>query len=141
MTKASSSSILAGLCCTLLGVALARWAFPAPVLAQAADSGPRYVAVSGEYQQGVALLYVLDQQTEHLAVYEAHGGAPNSREVVFVGARNVALDMRLDAFNDESEYTYSELKELFDRRRLPGGGEREPAGGEPQSATPPREPR
>lgn len=122
------------LLCALLGAAAARWALPEPVQAQAADSGQRYVAVTGEYMTGVSLLYVLDQQTQRLAVYEARGGAPNSREVVFVGARNIALDTQLDAFNDESEYTHSELRELFERRQVPAGsGIEKPSG--PASAT------
>ena len=126
-------------CSWLLAAALggglaARWLTPPPVQAQAADSGPRYVAVSTEYQQGVGLLFVLDQKTEHLAVYEAHGGAPNSRELVLVGARNISLDTQLDGFNDESEYSFKELKELFERRNLPIGpaGAGDGEAGEPQ---------
>ncbi|TAH36336.1 MAG: hypothetical protein EYC70_11045 [Planctomycetota bacterium] len=116
----------------LLGGLAARWLAPQPVAAQSADSGNRYVAVSTEYQQGVGLLYVLDQKTEHLAVYEARGGAPNSHELVLVGARNISLDTQLDGFNDESEYTFKELKELFERRNLPTGeGGAESDGGRP----------
>ena len=103
----------------LVGLALSRWVLPAPVQAQAADSGERFVAVSGEYQTGVSLLYVLDQQTQRLAVYEARGGASNSHRVSLVGVRNVALDMQLDGFNDESDYSYKELEELLDRRGVP----------------------
>lgn len=77
------------------------------------DSGKRYVAVTGPYQDGVSLLYVLDQETQHLVVYEARGGAANSHRVMFVGARNIELDTQLDGFNDESEYTHQELEEAF----------------------------
>lgn len=103
----------------LVGLALSRWTQPAPVQAQAADSGQRYVAVSGEYQTGVSLLYVLDQESQRLAVYEGRGGASNSHRLSLVGVRNVALDMQLDGFNDESDYSYKELQELLERRGVP----------------------
>ncbi|MFK5955056.1 MAG: hypothetical protein QM477_01275 [Planctomycetota bacterium] len=78
-----------------------------------ADSGKRYVAVTGPYQAGVALLYVLDQETQHLAVYEARGGATNSHRLQFVGARNIELDTMLDGYHDESDYTHKELEAEF----------------------------
>jgi len=105
----------------LAGALLARWTLPVPVAAQAADSGRRYVAVTGEYQQGVSLLYVLDQKNESLVVYEAQGGAPNSREVVLVAARDISLDTRLQGFNDESDYSAAELRRLFENRKIPTG--------------------
>ena len=93
-----------------------QWLFPPVIEAQAADGGRRYVAVTGPYQAGVSLLYVLDQKTEHLAVYEAKGGSSNSREVVLVGVRNIQLDTHVDSFNDESDYSYQELKEILEKR-------------------------
>ena len=97
----------------LVGAAGLRLLSPQPVLANAGDSGKRYVAVTGPYQGGVSLLYVLDQKTQHLAVYEARGGAANSHRLMFVGARNIELDTQLDGFNDESEYTHQELEKEF----------------------------
>ena len=112
-----SSKMAPLLIAAVLGAVLARWAVPIPVQANS-DSGKRYVAVTGPYQDGVSLLYVLDQQSQHLAVYEARGGAPNSREVVFVGARRIDLDFQLDSFNDESEYKYDDLAREFSKRGL-----------------------
>ena len=111
-----SRTLLLVLAGALLGVLGARWFVPSAVHAQAADGGRRYVAVAGPYQAGVSLLYVLDQETQHLAVYEAKGGAPNSHEVVLVGVRNIQLDTLLDAFNDESDYTYQQLKAFLEKR-------------------------
>lgn len=101
----------------LLGGLSARLLFPAPVAAapQSADAGERYVAAVGPYQDGVSLLYVLDQKTQRLAVYEARGGAKNSHRVEFVGARNISLDSLLDAFNDDSEYSYQALRKDFEQ--------------------------
>lgn len=103
----------------LLGAIGARLLAPAPVQAQSADGDRRYVAVAAEYQTGVSLLYVLDQKSERLAVYEARGGASNSHRLALVGVRNVALDTQLDGFNDESDYSYKELEELLERRGVP----------------------
>ncbi|MAW60265.1 MAG: hypothetical protein CMJ94_05450 [Planctomycetes bacterium] len=103
----------------LLGAMATRFLAPAPVQAQSADGDRRYVAVAAEYQTGVSLLYVLDQQTERLAVYEARGGASNSHRLALVGVRNVGLDTQLDGFNDESDYSFKELEELLERRGVP----------------------
>ena len=81
----------------LVGAVFSRWITPAPVQAQSSDGDRRYVAVAAEYQTGVSLLYVLDQKTERLAVYEARGGASNSHRISLVGVRNVGLDSQLDA--------------------------------------------
>ena len=97
----------------MAGAAAMRLFLPPTVHAAQADSGKRYVAVTGPYQDGVSLLYVLDQHTQHLAIYEARGGAPNSHRVHFVGARNIELDTQLDGFNDESEYSHQDLEAEF----------------------------
>jgi len=122
MSDKKSSLVIVCLA-VLCGMLLQRVLQPASVQAQAPaqDSSVtvqqnRYVAVAGEYQSGVALLYVLDQEQERLAVYEARGGAANSRRVALVGVRNVALDTELDGFNDESDYSFQDLEELLDRR-------------------------
>jgi hypothetical protein len=114
-----SRLILSLFLAALLGAVFSRWIAPAPVQAQSADGDRRYVAVAAEYQTGVSLLYVLDQQTERLAVYEARGGASNSHRVSLVGVRNVGLDSQLDGFNDESDYSYKDLQELLERRGVP----------------------
>jgi hypothetical protein len=107
------------LCASLLGALLMRFFTPEAVAAQAADGGRRYVAVTGAYMDGVSLLYVLDQQTQHLAVYEARGGATNSHRIQFVGARNIELDMLLDGYNDESDLTHQELEKEFRKSGIP----------------------
>lgn len=101
----------------LLGGLAGRLLSPVPVAAapQSADAGARYVAAVGPYQDGVSLLYVLDQETQRLSVYEARGGAKNSHRVEFVGARNISLDSLLDGFNDESEFSYQALRKDFEK--------------------------
>lgn len=116
----TESRLLVPILLAALGGALfSRWFAPQPVQAQSADGDRRYVAVAAEYQTGVSLLYVLDQKTERLAVYEARGGASNSHRVSLVGVRNVGLDTQLDGFNDESDYSFKELQDLLERRGVP----------------------
>ncbi len=100
----------------LMGAALVHLMTPEPVQAQSADGGRRYVAVTGPYQDGVSLMYLVDQVSGRLMIYEGKGGAANSRKVSLVGVRNINLDSQLDGFNDDSEYSYQELEELLQRR-------------------------
>ncbi len=102
----------------LLGALLSQWWSPSQVQAQSADGARRYVAVTGTYQEGVSVLYVLDQKEQRLAIYEARGGAANSRRVALVGVRNIRQDTQLDGFNDESEYSFKDLEELLERRGI-----------------------
>lgn len=95
-----------------------------------------FIAVTGSYGVGTSVLYVLDTEQRQLAVYEARGGSTNSRRLVFVGARRVDLDLRLEAYNDDSEYQYRDLLDEFARRgNAPAAG---PTGsvapGEPSAA-------
>jgi hypothetical protein len=118
MTRRLDPTLLTGLALAgLLGALATRWFTPATVAAapQSADSGGRYVAVTGPYMDGVSLLYVLDQETQRLTVYEARGGAKNAQRLEFVAARNIGLDSQIDGFNDESEYSYESLKKEFEK--------------------------
>ncbi len=76
------------------------------------------IAVTGSYGVGQQVLYVLDAKTKQLAVYEARGGAKSTRRLVFVGARRIDLDLRLNAFNDESELGYEDLYKRFKQNGL-----------------------
>lgn len=115
------TSLLALACAGLLGAFVARFVAPIPVAAapQSADGDRRYVAVTGPYMEGVSLLYVLDQKTERLTVYEARGGAKNGHRIEFVAARNIGLDTQLNGFNDESEYSYEALQKEFEKSGHP----------------------
>ena len=117
------------LCAGLLGALLVHLLTPESVHAQSADGGRRYVAVTGNYMEGVSLLYIVDQETQHLAVYEARGGASNSHRLQFVGARNIELDMQLDGYNDESDLTHQELEKEFRKSGIPVGQDGTKAGG------------
>ncbi len=78
------------------------------------------IAVTGSYGIGTSVLYVLDTKSQQLAVYEARGGSQNSRRVFLVGARRVDLDLQLEGYNDESEFTYGELRKRFNKAAAKG---------------------
>jgi hypothetical protein len=95
-----------------------------PVLVYGEDGGSSasangFLAVTGSYGVGTSVLYVLDTESRQLAVYEARGGSQGSRRLTLVGARRIDLDLQLEGYNDESEFSYEQLRRRFDR----GGGE------------------
>jgi hypothetical protein len=99
---------------------------------QAAVSANGFLAVTGSYGVGTSVLYLVDTENRQLAVYEARGGALAQRRIVLVGARRIDLDLQLHGYNDRSEYEYSDLLKLFEKRdrkagsapavQVPGGG-------------------
>ena len=78
------------------------------------------IAVTGSYGVGTSVLYVLDTRSRQLAVYEARGGSPGSRRLVLVGARRIDLDLQLEGYKDESEFSYRDLVREFQRRGASG---------------------
>jgi hypothetical protein len=81
-----------------------------------AVAGHGFLAVTGSYGIGTSVLYLVDTERRQLAVYEARGGAGAQRRIVLVGARKIDLDLQLEGYNDQSEYDYSGLRELFRKR-------------------------
>src|SRR5690606_7773040 len=81
-----------------------------------AVSANGFLAVTGSYGIGTSVLYLVDTKNQQLAVYEARGGAAAQRRWVLVGARRIDVDLQLHGYNDRSEYEYSDLEKLFDRR-------------------------
>ena len=78
-----------------------------------ADSNGRMIAVTGIDLTGASILYLVDTQTKHLAIYQATGGAESSQGVRLVGARRIDLDLQLDGLNDKSEYSVQDLERKF----------------------------
>ena len=80
-----------------------------------------FVAVTGSYGVGTSVLYVLDTERRQIAVYEARGGAKATRRLTLVGARRIDLDLQLEGYNDESEFSFEDLERLFERSGSGGG--------------------
>jgi hypothetical protein len=77
-----------------------------------------FIAVTGSYGVGTSVLYLMDTKTNQLAVYEARGGSVNSRRLYLVGARRVDLDLQLEGYNDQSEWSYDQLRQRFEKKGI-----------------------
>jgi hypothetical protein len=83
----------------------------------AADSNDRMIAVTGVDVTGASVLYLVDTVNMRLAVYQANSSGSN-QGVRLIGARRIELDLQLNAFHDNSEYSYTELKSKFEEQGL-----------------------
>jgi hypothetical protein len=104
-----------------------------PVLVYGEDGGSAasangILAVTGSYGVGTSVLYVIDTTSKQLAVYEARGGSRSMRRLTLVGARRIDLDLQLEGYNDESEFSYGELRRRFDGGRSESRGIPAPTG-------------
>lgn len=77
-----------------------------------ADSNESMIAVTGTDVTGASVLYLVDTQRMRLAVYQAASTGQNMG-VRFIGARRIELDMELNGYNDNSEYSFNELEQQF----------------------------
>jgi hypothetical protein len=82
-----------------------------------ADSNEAMIAVTGTDVTGASVLYLVDTQRMRLAVYQAASTGQNMG-VRFVGARRIELDMELNGYNDNSEYSFNELEQQFVEKGL-----------------------
>ena len=117
--------LLAGLLVALIGLTLEpTWAqdddqgsetqvIPTLGIGGNADSNGRMIAVTGVDVTGQSILYLVDTENRALSVYQATGGTPSMMSLRWVGARNIDLDLRVDGFNDQSEFKYKQLAEMF----------------------------
>ena len=78
-----------------------------------ADSNDRMIAVTGTDITGQSILFVIDTQDPHIAVYQAAGGSESMNSIRLVAARRIDLDLRLDGFNDKSLHKYKDLEQTF----------------------------
>jgi len=95
------------------GVPGGQTAVPASPGGATADSNGSMIAVTGTDMTGAMVLYVIDTESKHLAVYQASAGAKSSQGIKLVAARRIGLDLELDGYNDRSEHSYKELRDLF----------------------------
>lgn len=77
------------------------------------DSNGSMIAVTGTDLTGSCVLYLIDTENKQLAVYQATGGSKSVRGLELVGARRIDLDLQLEGYNDNSEYSYGELEKQF----------------------------
>ncbi len=79
------------------------------------DSNGSMIAVTGIDVTGSSILYLVDTEHKQLAVYQANGGSANSMGLKFVAGRRIDLDLQVYGYNDDSEHSYREMVEEFER--------------------------
>jgi hypothetical protein len=90
-----------------------------------ADSNNSMIAVTGLDVTGSSILFLVDTEQKQLSVYQATGGTDSMMNVKWVGARKIDLDLRVDGFNDKSEYSYKDLAEQFGESLAGDAGDQE----------------
>lgn len=91
------------------------------------DASRDLIAVTGTYGSGASVLYVIDTRTQHLAVYKTDNG----RKVELVAARDITWDLKLERYNDDSEYAPREMKKNWSELLRTGGATTRPVGETP----------
>lgn len=91
-----------------------------PAFGRSTDSNSSMIAVTGEYGNGTSVLYVIDTETRHMAVYRSLNG----QGVSLVAARRIEHDLKLVDYRDNSSEGFSPLElernYLKFRDRTPG---------------------
>ncbi len=84
------------------------------------SSNGRFIAATGSVGSGMSVLWVIDTESRRLVVY----GASNlGKSVELRAARNIEWDLKLDEYNDDSQYKAEDLERLANRqKRLNRGG-------------------
>lgn len=74
-----------------------------------ADSNGAMIAVTGTIGSGVSVLWVINTEDKHLAVYQCRGG----KSIELVAARNIEWDQKIEQFHDESLYPPEKLRREY----------------------------
>jgi hypothetical protein len=75
------------------------------------DSNNRFVAVTCPIGSGESVLFLLDSESEQLAVYRYE----RREGLEFLAGRKIDYDLRITGYQDVSRYTRDEMKAQFDR--------------------------
>jgi len=78
-----------------------------------ADSNHSMIAVTGMDITGASILYLVDTEKKQLAIYQANGGGESTQGLKLVGARRIDLDLKIEGYNDRSQYSYEDLEKRF----------------------------
>ncbi len=76
------------------------------------NSNNRFVAVTTPIGSGESALFVLDSEREQLTVYRY----TRNKGLVFLAARKIDYDLKIDGYEDKSKYTRPELKKQFEKQ-------------------------
>ena len=89
--------------------------------ASTVQSNGRYIAATGSVGSGMSVLWLIDTESRRLVVY---GSSAMGKSVELRAARNIEWDLRLDEYNDDSQYKAEDLERLSRRQTddKPGKG-------------------
>lgn len=77
----------------------------------------KLIAVTGQYGSNAAVLYLIDAETRHMAVYRTQNG----RSIELVAARRFEHDLKLVSYMDESPTAMNPIKLEETYRRYVNG--------------------
>lgn len=77
------------------------------------NSNNRFVAVTTPIGSGESALFLIDAETEQLAVYRFL----RNKGLAFMAARKIDYDLKINEWNDRSQYTRDEMKRLYHKHR------------------------
>jgi hypothetical protein len=75
------------------------------------DSNNRFVAVTCPTNSGESVLFLIDSQTEQLAVYRYRWG----QGLEYLSGRKIEYDLKVSGYRDMSQYTYDEMREFYQK--------------------------
>jgi hypothetical protein len=130
MTLGLTTAFLAGAVLFRAGAAEAQQAPPSNYGGGTVSSNNRFIAATGSVGSGMSVLWVVDTEGKRVLVY----GTNNlGKDIEFRAARNIEWDLKLDWFNDESQYNVEDLKRLAEKQKqLPAPAPKEGGGAPPQ---------
>ena len=73
------------------------------------DSNNRFVAVTCPTVTGESVLFLIDSVQEQIAVYRYQAG----QGLEYLSSRKIEYDLRVSGYHDMSEYTYDQMRELY----------------------------
>jgi hypothetical protein len=96
------------------------------------SANQRYIAATGSVGSGMSVLWIVDTEARRLVVY---GTNSLGKSLELRAARNIEWDLKLDEYNDDSQYKAEDLQRLAQRQsgkvNVPAGKEPKEGGGTP----------
>jgi hypothetical protein len=76
------------------------------------DSNNRFVAVTAPIGSGESVLFLIDSETEQVAVYRYQRG----KGLAFLAGRKIEYDLKISGYQDISEFSHDEMKRLYHKQ-------------------------
>jgi len=76
------------------------------------DSNNRFVAVTSPIGSGESVLFLIDAETEQVAVYRYR----RRKGLEFLAGRKIQYDLKISGYQDISEFSHDEMKRLYHKQ-------------------------